>query len=101
MSAAAAMFRRLCRVVWEWMFPPPVTWEQIITVVGEIEEIDSQIERLKFQQSRASDVYHFARIDSYISDCLQARSRLGRLRRRLVRRARRQGPGVEEDERMI
>lgn len=100
MLGAAAMLRRLGRAMWDWFFPPPVTWEQIITVVGEIEEIDSQIEQLKFQQSRASDVYYFARIDSDISERMQARSKLGRLRRSLVRRARSQAPTVDY-ERML
>jgi len=100
MLGAAAMLRRLGRAMWDWFFPPPVTWEQIITVVGEIEEIDSQIEQLKFQQSRVSDVYYFARIDSDISERMQARSKLGRLRRSLVRRARSQAPTVDY-ERML
>lgn len=76
-------------------WPPPVSWKDIIGLVGEIERVDDLIEGVRIEQGRTSDAYRFALMEYEIEALLKTRSALCRRKRWMISRARRQGPQVD------
>lgn len=88
------MLARIKKYVYEFMFPPPVTWEEIIALVVRIERVDEQINLVRFEQSLTNDVYMYSVMEQEIQTLIRERTKLSRRKQASTARARRQGPGI-------
>jgi len=91
------MLERLRRVVVDYFYPPPVTWDELMHVITLLESIDRDIKIAQYEQQLTSDVYRFASIESEVEGLMKQRAAVSRKKQSILSRAKRHGPVVEYD----
>lgn len=91
------MFYRFKQYLWNTIYPPPVTWSDLMEVISTLSVIDSDIQAARYEQQITKDVYRFAVMEDEIERLMKKRAVVSRNKQSLMARARKQGPDVNHD----